>query len=233
MTVRRCHAMISLVGLMLSGAVAGAAIAADEIPVDISVIAGYTDFAPTAAAEVPYLEMQIGYAESLARIAAALDCSIVRLFTAYDLEGTNLRSTWNSVVKTLREICDRAGTLGVRHLDRHVEAVEREPVVVGPVVGAHPVGERAFPGGRRLVRSPLHVVVDGERRDTVVLHGDRPEAALDEVLEEAVAGADEGRFRVGGLAEPQQVDVFEIHDLDRIFEPACETFPYCCAGWPR
>ena len=36
------------------------------------VIGGYTDLSPTAAAEVPYLEMQISYVESLARIASEL-----------------------------------------------------------------------------------------------------------------------------------------------------------------
>jgi sugar phosphate isomerase/epimerase len=78
------------------------------------VIGGYTDFAATAAAEVPYLEMQIQYVESLARMAKALGCSIVRIFTAYDLEGSQPRATWNTVVACLREICDRAAAYGVR-----------------------------------------------------------------------------------------------------------------------
>jgi sugar phosphate isomerase/epimerase len=80
---------------------------------ECTVIAGYTDFASTAAAEVPYMEMQIQYVESLARMASALGCSIVRIFTAYDLEGSNTRLTWNTVVKSLQEICDRAAAHGV------------------------------------------------------------------------------------------------------------------------
>ncbi len=66
---------------------------------ECTVIAGYTDFAATSAAEVPYLEMQIQYVETLARMAKVLSCSVVRIFTAYDLEGSNHRATWNSVVR--------------------------------------------------------------------------------------------------------------------------------------
>jgi sugar phosphate isomerase/epimerase len=80
---------------------------------ECAVVAGYTDFAATNAAEVPYLEIQIQYVESLARIAKALSCSIVRIFTAYDLEGSNHKTTWNTVVRTVREICDRAQAHGV------------------------------------------------------------------------------------------------------------------------
>ena len=80
---------------------------------ECTVLAGYTDFAPTAAAEVPYVEMQIQYVESLARMASELGCSIVRVFTAYDLEGSNPRHTWNTVVRTLKEVCDRAAGYGV------------------------------------------------------------------------------------------------------------------------
>ena len=38
-------------------------------------VAGYTDLSPTAAAEVPYLEMQIAYVESLAQLATQLGAS--------------------------------------------------------------------------------------------------------------------------------------------------------------
>jgi sugar phosphate isomerase/epimerase len=84
-----------------------------EHRLECSVIAGYTDFAAASAAEVPYLEMQIQYVESLARIAKALSCSIVRVFTAYDWEGSNHNAAWNRVVQTVREICDRAAVHGV------------------------------------------------------------------------------------------------------------------------
>ncbi len=77
------------------------------------VIAGYTDFAATSAAEVPYLEMQIQYAQSLARMAAVLDCSVVRIFTAYDRGDASRQAAWKNVVRTVREICDRTADLGV------------------------------------------------------------------------------------------------------------------------
>ena len=46
--------------------------ALNEHQLSCAVVAGYTDLSPTAAAEVPYLEMQIAYVESLCRIAADL-----------------------------------------------------------------------------------------------------------------------------------------------------------------
>jgi len=72
------------------------------------VIAGYTDLSPTAAAEVPYLEMQISYIESLARIGSELGAPVVRVFTAYEAEGHTPYAVWNGVVLALREMCDRA-----------------------------------------------------------------------------------------------------------------------------
>src|SRR4029079_14350666 len=51
--------------------------------VQCPIVAAYTDLTPHSAAEVPFLEMQIGYVESLCRIGQALGASIVRVFTAY------------------------------------------------------------------------------------------------------------------------------------------------------
>lgn len=72
------------------------------------VIAGYTDLSPAAAAEVPFLEMQIAYVTSLARLARELDATIVRIFTAYESPGNGLAQLWPGVVNTIREMCDRA-----------------------------------------------------------------------------------------------------------------------------
>ncbi len=85
----------------------------EEHGITCDVIAGYTDLAPTAAAEVPYLEMQIAYVESLSQIAAELGASIVRVFTAYEVEGHGPNQIWQSCVKTLQEMCDRAKDHGV------------------------------------------------------------------------------------------------------------------------
>jgi len=77
------------------------------------IIAGYTDLSPTAAAEVPYQEMQIAYVESLARMAAAVGASVVRIFTAYETDSQSPHALWQDAVNRLREMCDRAAALGI------------------------------------------------------------------------------------------------------------------------
>jgi len=81
--------------------------------VECAVIAGYVDFAGGAAAEVPYLEMQIAYAERLASIATRLGAACVRLFTAYETVGQSLHALWSQTVEALREVCDRAAAHGI------------------------------------------------------------------------------------------------------------------------
>jgi sugar phosphate isomerase/epimerase len=76
-------------------------------------VAAYTDLAPAAAAEVPFLEMQISYVETLARIAARLGAPVVRVFTAYERDGIGSHALWTGVVKALREMCDRTADLGI------------------------------------------------------------------------------------------------------------------------
>jgi len=82
--------------------------ALDKHNMSCGVIAGYTDLSPPAAAEVPYLEMQISYVESLAHMADALGARVVRVFTAYEHGGHNFHAVWKGVVHALREMCDRA-----------------------------------------------------------------------------------------------------------------------------
>lgn len=81
--------------------------------ISCSIVAGYTDLSPSAAAEVPYVEMQIAYVESLARMAARLGASLVRVFTAYETAGHAPHAQWGWVVSALREMCDRAAVHGV------------------------------------------------------------------------------------------------------------------------
>ncbi|REK19213.1 MAG: sugar phosphate isomerase/epimerase [Planctomycetota bacterium] len=78
-----------------------------------SAVAGYTDFAPQRAAEVPFLEMQFDYVTSLCRIASALDTQIVRVFTAYEDASLAPTPAWNHVVACLRECAVRAWDFGV------------------------------------------------------------------------------------------------------------------------
>ncbi len=77
------------------------------------VVAGYTDFAGTGAAEVPYLEMQVAYIESLAALARELGASVVRVFSAYEVDGQAPYAAWTRAVAGLREACDRAAAHGV------------------------------------------------------------------------------------------------------------------------
>jgi sugar phosphate isomerase/epimerase len=81
--------------------------------VECAVIAAYTDFSGAGAAEVPLLEMQVSYVESLARLAADLGARFVRVFTAYESSDVPAGTTWNRVVSCLRECCDRAAAFGV------------------------------------------------------------------------------------------------------------------------
>jgi sugar phosphate isomerase/epimerase len=84
-----------------------------EHNVECAVIAGYVDFSGGGAAEVPYTEMQIAYAEHLAAVAARLGATCIRLFTAYEAAGQTPQALWTKSVVALREICDRAAPHGV------------------------------------------------------------------------------------------------------------------------
>jgi sugar phosphate isomerase/epimerase len=81
--------------------------------ISCAVIAAYTDLAPGAAAEVPHLEMQIAYVESLTRLAAELGAGVVRVFTAYEVDGHSPHAVWSGVVRAIQEMCDRAAEHGV------------------------------------------------------------------------------------------------------------------------
>ncbi len=78
-----------------------------------AVVAAYTDFGAQAAAEVPLLELQLGYVESLCLLAARLGANVVRVFTAYEAAGVGPPAVWQRTVATLREACDRAAAHGV------------------------------------------------------------------------------------------------------------------------
>jgi sugar phosphate isomerase/epimerase len=86
----------------------GVQTALKQARVTCDVIAGYTNLASGSAAEVPLDEMQIGYVESLARIAAAVGAPIVRIFTAYETGDRDPPTLWRRAVSIIREMCDRA-----------------------------------------------------------------------------------------------------------------------------
>jgi sugar phosphate isomerase/epimerase len=76
-------------------------------------VAAYVDFGGGLAADVPYAEIQIAYVESVARLAAALECRLVRVFTAYERSGQPASALWPRVVAALRECCARSAIHGV------------------------------------------------------------------------------------------------------------------------
>ncbi len=80
---------------------------------ECAVIAAYTDFGNVGAVEVPHVELQVAYVESLARIAAALGAKVVRVFTGYESAALTTEAAWARVVTGLRESCDRAAAHGV------------------------------------------------------------------------------------------------------------------------
>ncbi|TWU22781.1 sugar phosphate isomerase/epimerase family protein [Bythopirellula polymerisocia] len=82
--------------------------ALSENTISCEVIAGYTDFSPLAASEVPYLEMQISYVAALAKLAHLLGTRHIRVFTAYESTLQSPLQVWQSVVHAIREMCDRA-----------------------------------------------------------------------------------------------------------------------------
>jgi sugar phosphate isomerase/epimerase len=93
--------------------VASVCAALEKHSIACGVIAAYTDLAPASAAEVPYLEMQVAYVESLAKLASQLRAPIVRVFTAYESASCPPSTLWNGVVRTLQEMCDRAAAYGI------------------------------------------------------------------------------------------------------------------------
>lgn len=87
-----------------------AALTAANIRCDV--IGAYTNLAQPVGVgcEVPQIEFQIAYVESLARIASQLGAKVVRIFCAYEIEGQDPQTQWNRCVTAIREMCDRAAS---------------------------------------------------------------------------------------------------------------------------
>jgi sugar phosphate isomerase/epimerase len=62
---------------------------------------------------VPFGEMQSAYVGALADRAAAIGCSLVRVFTSYEADGIAFMTQWRRTVDLLRACCDRAAEAGV------------------------------------------------------------------------------------------------------------------------
>lgn len=86
---------------------------AAECKVQIASIAGYTDFTGGAAAEVPFVEMQLAYVRTLARLARELGAGIVRVFTGYFTNVEVAGRDWDRCVKAVRDCAALAEDCGV------------------------------------------------------------------------------------------------------------------------
>jgi sugar phosphate isomerase/epimerase len=85
-----------------------------EAGLETACVAAYTSFtAGLECPEVPLLELQIRYVEEMARLAADLDCGLVRVFTGYESEGHPPAGLWNRCVDALRRCADAARPFGV------------------------------------------------------------------------------------------------------------------------
>jgi sugar phosphate isomerase/epimerase len=85
-----------------------------EAGLETACIAAYTSFTTgRECPEVPLLELQVRYVEELARLAADLDCALVRVFTGYELAGHSPGALWERCVEGLRWCADVARPLGV------------------------------------------------------------------------------------------------------------------------
>jgi sugar phosphate isomerase/epimerase len=82
--------------------------------VRVAVLAAYNDFNLGAEVpDVPLREMQVYYLGELARLAADLGCSLVRVFTSFERETVSFTSAWEQTVFCLREAARRAADCGV------------------------------------------------------------------------------------------------------------------------
>lgn len=86
-----------------------------QAQVRCDVLGAYTNLSQPSVVgcEVPLIEFQIAYVESLARIASQLGAKIIRIFTAYQVEGQDPQAQWRRCVSAIREMCDRAAAHGV------------------------------------------------------------------------------------------------------------------------
>ena len=90
-----------------------AALAAAKVRCEV--LGAYTNLSQPSVVgcEVPSIEMQIAYVESLAHVAAQIGTRIVRIFTAYEVEGHDPQAQWKRCTTAIREMCDRAAAHGV------------------------------------------------------------------------------------------------------------------------
>jgi sugar phosphate isomerase/epimerase len=87
---------------------------AESAGVEIATVAAYTDFAGGGwSAEVPFVELQVGYVKALARMAGVLGAKNVRVFTGYWTDPQASVADWERCVRAIRECAIVAEDFGV------------------------------------------------------------------------------------------------------------------------
>jgi sugar phosphate isomerase/epimerase len=85
-----------------------------ELNLSVACLAGYTDFTMGSnRPDIPAREMQLLYVTRLAQVAQALDCRLVRVFTAYQRDAVSPQQSWNTCVECLKECARRVADYGV------------------------------------------------------------------------------------------------------------------------
>lgn len=85
-----------------------------DLGLKVVCLAGYNDFTlGSDRPDVPAREMQILYVRELARLAQALDCSLIRVFTSYDDQRSTYDQQWTASVQSLKECAREAARFGV------------------------------------------------------------------------------------------------------------------------
>ncbi|MCI0683055.1 MAG: sugar phosphate isomerase/epimerase [Gemmataceae bacterium] len=86
----------------------------DDLGLKVACLAGYTDFClGLDRPDIPTREMQVLYVRELSRLARALGCGLIRVFTGYDDQRTPFDQQWTTCVTHLKECARQAATFGV------------------------------------------------------------------------------------------------------------------------
>jgi sugar phosphate isomerase/epimerase len=85
-----------------------------DVALKVVCLAGYNDFTlGSERPDIPMREMQTLYVRELARLAQALDCPLIRIFTSYDDLRTPFDQQWTATVACLKECAQQAARFGV------------------------------------------------------------------------------------------------------------------------
>ena len=85
-----------------------------DLSLKVACLAGYNDFTlGSERPDIPTREMQVLYVRELARLAKALDCPLIRVFTSYDDLRTAYDQQWTTTIACLKECAREAARFGV------------------------------------------------------------------------------------------------------------------------